>query len=121
MIGGKDCHLFRAEYGAPEDGYGQDILFPGWIEQEDLPAVYSLADIYLYPSNLEAFPIPITEAMACGTPIITSNVNGLEEIAGDAAVLVDPSDAQAIADAMERILSDAGLRATLSAAKTCIC
>jgi glycosyltransferase involved in cell wall biosynthesis len=115
VIGGEDCHLFRAEYGVPEDGYGRDIFFPGWIEQEDLPAVYSLADIYLYPSNLEAFPIPITEAMACGTPIITSNVNGLEEIAGDAALLVDPSNAQAIADAMERILSDASLRATLSA------
>jgi glycosyltransferase involved in cell wall biosynthesis len=64
---------------------------------------------------LEAFPIPITEAMACGTPIITSNVNGLEEIAGDAAVLVDPSNAQAIGDTMKWILSDAGLRATLSA------
>jgi glycosyltransferase involved in cell wall biosynthesis len=115
VIGGKDCHLFRAEYGVPQDGYGQDILFPGWIEQEDLPAVYSSADLYLYPSNLEAFPIPITEAMACGTPIITSNVNGLEEIAGDAALLVDPNDAQSIADLMGRILSDAGLRATLSA------
>ena len=115
VIGGKDCHLFRAEYGLPTDGYGQDILFPGWIEQEDLPAVYSLADLYLYPSNLEAFPIPIAEAMACGTPIITSNVNGLEEIAGDAALLIDPSDAQSISDAMGQVLSDPDLRATLSA------
>jgi glycosyltransferase involved in cell wall biosynthesis len=115
VIGGKDCHLFRAEYGVPKDGYGQDILFPGWIDQEDLPAVYSLADLYLYPSNLEAFPIPITEAMACGTPIITSNINGLEEIAGEAALLVDPGDTQSIADAMGGVLSDSDLRATLSA------
>jgi glycosyltransferase involved in cell wall biosynthesis len=115
VIGGKDCHLFRAEYGVPKDSYGQDILFPGWIDQEDLPAVYSLADLYLYPSNLEAFPIPITEAMACGTPIITSNINGLEEIAGDAAVLVNPDDTQLIADAMGRVSSDSNLRATLSA------
>jgi glycosyltransferase involved in cell wall biosynthesis len=115
MIGGKDCHLFRVEYGVPDYGYGQDVLFPGWIAQEDLPAVYSLAGLYLYPSNLEAFPIPITEAMACGTPIITSNINGLEEIAGDAALLVDPSDTQSISDAMYRILSDSVLRATLSA------
>ncbi|HKJ38999.1 MAG TPA: glycosyltransferase family 1 protein, partial [Anaerolineales bacterium] len=82
VIGGKDCHLFRDEYGIPADGYGKDILFPDWIDQTDLPAVFSLASLYLYPSNLEAFPIPLTEAMACGTPILTSNVNGLKEIAG---------------------------------------
>jgi glycosyltransferase involved in cell wall biosynthesis len=115
IIGGKDCHLFRAEYGVPEDGYGQDIIFPGWIDQKDLPAVYSMADLYLYPSNLEAFPIPITEAMACGTPIVTSNANGLEEIAGDAALLVDPRDVGSIAEAMRRVLSDSELRATLTA------
>jgi glycosyltransferase involved in cell wall biosynthesis len=115
VIGGKDCHLFRAEYGVPKDGYGQDILFPGWIEQKDLPAVYSLADLYLYPSNLEAFPIPITEAMACGTPIITSNINGLEEIAGDAALLVNPDDADEIASAIGQVLADTNLQALLSA------
>jgi glycosyltransferase involved in cell wall biosynthesis len=114
VIGGKDCHLFRDEYAIPKDGYGKDILFPGWIDQMDLPAVFSLADLYLYPSNLEAFPIPLTEAMACGTPILTSNVNGLREIAGDAALLIDPSDAELIANAMAQILSDSGLRESLS-------
>ncbi|MDX1521056.1 MAG: glycosyltransferase family 1 protein [Anaerolineae bacterium] len=114
VIGGKDCHLFRTEYGVPEDGYGRDILFPGWIDQADLPAVYSLAGLYLYPSNLEAFPIPITEAMACGTPIVTSNANGLREIAGDAALLVDPGDPVAISEAMGRVLSDGELWARLS-------
>ncbi|HRQ37281.1 MAG TPA: glycosyltransferase family 1 protein [Chloroflexota bacterium] len=116
VIGGKDCHLFKAEYGIPNEGYGADILFPDWIDQQDLPAVYSLADLYLYPSNLEAFPIPLTEAMACGTPIITSSVNGLMEIAGDAAVFVDPADAAAIAEAMRRVLADSELQASLSAA-----
>ncbi len=115
VIGGKDCHLFKAEYGIPDDGFGADILFPDWIDQQDLPAVYSLASLYLYPSNLEAFPIPITEAMACGTPIITSNVNGLMEIAGDAAVFVNPDDAAAIADAIGLVLSDGELKASLSA------
>lgn len=115
VIGGQDCHLFRVEYDLPEDGYGRDILFPGWIDQADLPAVYSLADLYLYPSNLEAFPIPITEAMTCGTPIITSKSNGLKEIAGDAALLVDPNQTEAISEAMCQILQDSNLRATLSA------
>ena len=110
VIGGKDCHLFKDEYAIPKDGYGKDILFPGWIDQVDLPAVFSMADLFLYPSNLEALPIPLTEAMACGTPILTSNVNGLKEIAGDAALLVDPSDTKQIANGMTRILSNAELR-----------
>jgi glycosyltransferase involved in cell wall biosynthesis len=115
VVGGKDCHLFRAEYGVPDDGYGEDIIFPGWIDQKDLPAVYSLAGLFLYPSNVEAFPIPLTEAMACGTPIVTSDVNGLDEIAAEAALLVDPRDTEAIADAVRRVLSDTELRTTLSA------
>jgi glycosyltransferase involved in cell wall biosynthesis len=114
VIGGKDCHQFREIYHLPEQGYGQDILFPGWLEQEDLPAIYSLADLFLYPSNLEAFPIPITEAMACGTPIITSNVNGLVEIAGDAAVFINPRDSEAIATAICQLLADTALRTRLS-------
>jgi glycosyltransferase involved in cell wall biosynthesis len=114
VIGGKDCHLFRDEYAIPKDGYGNDILFPGWIDQVDMPAVFSLADLFLYPSNLEAFPIPLTEAMACGTPILTSNVNGLKEIAGDAALLTDPSDTERIANGIDRILSDSELRESLS-------
>jgi glycosyltransferase involved in cell wall biosynthesis len=115
VVGGKDCHHLRRRYGIPDGGYGRDVLFPGWIDQADLPAVYSLADLYLYPSNLEAFPIPLTEAMACGTPIVTSHANGLEEIAGDAALLVDPKDETAIAAAVCRALADPALRAELSA------
>lgn len=115
VVGGKDCHLFKEEYQIPDTGYGADILFPGWLDQSDLPAIYSLADLYLYPSRLEAFPIPLTEAMVCGTPIITSNSNGLQEIAGDAAVLVDPNDTEALTQAISNVLTDHNLRANLSA------
>jgi glycosyltransferase involved in cell wall biosynthesis len=115
VVGGKGCHLLREEYGIPEDGYGQDILFPGWIEQRDLPAVYSMAELYMHPSNPEAFPQPVVEAMACGTPLVTSNVNGLEEIAGDAALLVNPNDADEIARAVHQVVNDASLQASLSA------
>ena len=114
VVGGKDCYLFRDEYGLPGDGYGEDILFPDWIEQEDLPAVFSLASLFLYPSNLEAFPIPLTEAMACGTPILTSNVNGLKEIAGGAAMLMDPADTESIAKGISQILTDHQLQESLS-------
>ena len=114
VVGGKDCHLYRQIYALPEDDFGRDILFPGWIDQLDLPAVYSMAELYLYPSNLEAFPIPLTEAMACGTPILTSNVNGLKEIAGGAGILVDPTDTHSISNALIQILSDQQLRSELS-------
>jgi glycosyltransferase involved in cell wall biosynthesis len=114
VVGGKDCHLFREEYRLDAEPYGRDVLFPGWIDQADLPAVYSSATLFLYPSNLEAFPIPITEAMACGAPIVTSAVNGLEEIAGDAALLVDPRDARAIALAIGKLHDDGVLRDVLS-------
>jgi glycosyltransferase involved in cell wall biosynthesis len=115
VIGGKGCHRFKTDFAIPDEGYGQDVLFPGWIAQEDLPAVYSLADLFLYPSRIEAFPIPITEALACGTPIVTSNANGLRELAGGAAVLVDPDRPEEIAAAVTRVLTDAALRADLSA------
>jgi glycosyltransferase involved in cell wall biosynthesis len=116
VVGGKDCFRFRWDYKIPDDGYGSDVLFPGWIDQADLPAIYSLADLYLYPSNLEAFPIPITEAMACGTPIITSKANGLEEIAGSAAVLINPDNPEEIADAVQRVLMTPEIQDHLSAA-----
>jgi glycosyltransferase involved in cell wall biosynthesis len=115
VVGGKDAYLFGEEYNLPLNSYGQDIIFPGWIEQVDMPAVYSLSSVYFYPSNLEAFPIPVTEAMACGTPVITSDVNGLKEIAGDAALLVDPQDTEGIAQALYKVLYDPELSAALSA------
>lgn len=115
VIGGKGCDRFRAEYRIPDDGYGQDIHFPGWIDQKDLPAIYSLADLFLYPSFSEAFPIPITEALACGTPIITSTLNGLQEIAGDAALAVDAAVPEEIADAIGQVLLNPDFRETLAA------
>jgi glycosyltransferase involved in cell wall biosynthesis len=116
VIGGQGCERFRADYAIPSSGWGRDVFFPGWIDQADLPAVYCASDLFLYPSNQEAFPIPITEAMTCGTPIVTSGVNGLEELAGDAALLVDPGDPDATAAAALRVLSDPALAGRLRAA-----
>lgn len=116
VVGGRDLERFRKEYDIPDDGWGRDVVFPGYLDQSDLPAIYSASDLYLYPSNQEAFPIPITEAMACGTPIVTSNVNGLEELAGPAALLVDPRDADAIARAVVSVLQDPSLAERLAMA-----
>jgi len=114
VIGGRDCYRFKKDFNVPDNGWGKDILFPGWIEQVDLPSIYSLASLYLYPSNVEAFPIPITEAMTCGTPIITSNLNGLVEIAGEAAFFVDAGNPDEIAGAMEEVLGNAEIQEKLS-------
>lgn len=116
VVGGKGCERFRDDYAIPMSGWGNDVLFPGWLEQSDLPAIYSACSLFLYPSNQEAFPIPITEAMTCGTPIVSSLANGLEELAGDAALLVDPADPQAIASAALDVLRDRALAERLRAA-----
>ncbi len=103
VIGGKDCHLLKKKYDLENHPVSDSLVFPGWLDQKDLPAIYTLATAYLYPSNLEAFPIPITEALKCGTPVLTSNVNGLEEIAGNAALFVSPDDPNDIARGIEDI------------------
>ena len=72
-----------------------------------------MAMMFVYPSNMEAHPIPITEALATQTPIVTSNVFGLQELAGDAAVLVNPSSSEEITDGVLRLLTDADLRQDL--------
>lgn len=116
VIGGKDCIRFRDVYDIPDAGWGAAIDFPGWISQEDLPAVYSLADMFLYPSKLEAFPIPVVEAMACGVPVVTSRSNGLSEIAGDGAVQVDPESPGEIAAVVRSLLADPERLASVAAA-----
>lgn len=114
VIGGRDCCKFKYDFNIPEDGWGADIIFAGWIAQEDLPSIYSMAGLYLYPSKLEAFPIPLTEAMACGTPIITSDLNGLREIAGDSAFFVNADNPVEIAGAIEKIIGDPNIQNGLS-------
>ena len=90
------------------------LITPGYIPQEDLPAVYSMATAFVYPSLYEGFGLPVLEAMACGTPVITSNVSSMPEVAGDAAMLVSPQNVDALAEAMERLLAEPDLRLELS-------
>jgi len=80
-----------------------------------LPALYSAARALVFPSLYEGFGIPVLEAMACGTPVVTSNCSSLPEVAGDAALLVDPRDTEAIAEAALRLLDDEALRESLRA------
>jgi len=88
----------------------QDIVFTDFINDEDLPFLYSGADIFLYPSLYEGFGLPVLEAMACGVPVITSNISSLPEVAGDAALLVNPMNVEEIARAVETLKRDRKLR-----------
>jgi glycosyltransferase involved in cell wall biosynthesis len=94
----------------------QCVLMPGYIADEDVPLFYSAADLFAYPSFFEGFGLPVIEAMACGTPVITSRNSSLEEVAGDAALLVEPSDEISIAEALTRALEDNELRIRLGQA-----
>ncbi len=87
------------------------LRFPGYIPNTDLPAVYSGARVFLYASLRESFGIPILESMACGTPIVTSDTSAMPEIAGTGAMLVDPTDAAAIARAVADLQNDPALYA----------
>lgn len=89
------------------------VIFTGFADDTDIPALYSGASLTAYPSLYEGFGFPIIESMACGTPVITSNVSSMPEVAGDAALLVDPYDVSAIATSMRLLLTDADLREKL--------
>jgi glycosyltransferase involved in cell wall biosynthesis len=80
-----------------------------------MASLYSLATTFAYPSLYEGFGLPVLEAMVCGTPVLTSNVSSLPEVAGDAALLVSPTDVGEIADGLAQMLEDAALAAKLSA------
>ena len=84
----------------------QDILFLGVVMDEELPLLYNCADIFVYPSLYEGFGLPPLEAMACGIPVITSNISSLPEVIGDAGIMVDPTDVTSLCENMYNLLKD---------------
>lgn len=87
----------------------QAVIFPGWVEDGDLPAIYAGAAAVAFPSEFEGFGLPALEGMACGAPVVCSGTSSLPEIAGSAALLVDPTDTGDITEALRRVLSEPGL------------
>ena len=88
----------------------QKVKLLGYVPANDLPALYTGAQLLFFPSLYEGFGNPVLEAMACGTPVITSNLSSLPEVAGDAALLVDPYDTEALASSLVKLLEDSSLR-----------
>jgi glycosyltransferase involved in cell wall biosynthesis len=93
---------------------GDDILFPGYVAANDLPALYGAATAAVVPSVYEGFGLPVLEAMACGTPVISSDTSSLPELGGEAAYYFDPYDLEGMANAIREIWTDADLRADMS-------
>ncbi|MFH1085470.1 MAG: glycosyltransferase family 1 protein [Chloroflexota bacterium] len=111
VIGGGPGWLEDEVHAAiAELGLGESVRLIGFVDDADLPDLYRAADVFAFPSLYEGFGIPVLEAMACGTPVVTSNVSSLPEVAGDAALLVPPEDVDALADALWRLIDDAALR-----------
>jgi len=89
-----------------KSAHSQDIIFTDFVDDEDLPFLYSGAEMFLYPSLYEGFGLPVLEAMACGTPVVTSNLSSLPEVTGEAGLLIDPLNVEEIVLAMEKLSRD---------------
>ncbi len=96
-----------------ENNLSDEVVMPGWIGKQDLPALMAGASAFVFPSFYEGFGIPILEAMACGTPVVASGIPALREVAGEAAYLVDPYSPENIAEGISRVLTDDHLREDL--------
>jgi glycosyltransferase involved in cell wall biosynthesis len=97
-------------------GLQNSVRILGYVPDADMPAIYNLAQVLVFPSLYEGFGLPIVEAMACGTPVLTSDCSSMPEVAGEAAVLVDPRSQESLEEGLQRILCDAPLREQLRGA-----
>ena len=92
----------------------QDVIFTGYVHNEDLPPLYNMALAFVYPSLYEGFGLPPLEAMSCGTPVISSNTSSIPEVVGDAGILIDPYQVNDLADAIYRVAGSGALREKMS-------
>jgi glycosyltransferase involved in cell wall biosynthesis len=109
VIGRETREFFASRFPADDDIH-KDIIVLDFIAQEELPALYSLAEVFFFPSKYESFGIPILEAMACGCPVITSTAYSCPEVAGEAAVLVERTNITEMSEALDRVLSSVELQ-----------
>lgn len=114
LIGGGKGWLYQPVFERLEAlGLREHVHFVGYIEEQELPLWYAAATLFVFPSLYEGFGMPPLEAMACGTPVVTSNSASLPEVVGDAGLLVSPTDVEALAAAIVRLLHDPDLHAEL--------
>jgi len=115
ILGGfKQFELSQIQQSLKELGLQDRIIFPGYIQEQDLPKVYNLATALIYPSTYEGFGLPVLEAMACQTPVICSNATSIPEVGGDAAWYFNPFDPVDIGRKIGEVVNDPNLRQKLS-------
>ena len=114
-VGDRTAAQFKLRQRAQQLGVGDRVRLLGHVAQEALPALYQGASLFLYPTLYEGFGLPVVEAMASGTPVLTSNTSALKEIAGGHAHLVDPLDTERMARAIVRLMTDHAYREKLAA------
>jgi glycosyltransferase involved in cell wall biosynthesis len=115
IVGQSQFRSSEVQAKVQEHGLGGEVIFTGFVADEDLPLLYNAADVFVFPSLYEGFGLPVLEAMACGTPVICSNTPPLPEIADGAARLVDPRSTSDVAEALAELLCDEERRAGLRA------
>ncbi len=116
VIGGGRGWLYEPILEAiARHGLQEDVRLIGFVEDADLPALYTGAEVFAFPSLYEGFGIPVLEAMACGTPVVAAETSSLPEVAGEAALLIPPTDTEALAEALWSALDDGARRADLRA------
>ena len=114
VIVGKRGWLSDSFYAALEASpVHEDIILTGYVQDADLPVIYGAATAFVWPSLYEGFGLPPLEAMACGTPVVCANASSMPEVVGDAALLFDPQDSDALKATMRQIVADADLRVEL--------
>src|SRR5205823_2329000 len=115
LLAGKRGWLYNSLFQAVQTRELGDIVkFADYVERDDLPALYSGALALTFPSLYEGFGLPSLEAMSCGTPVLASTASSVPEVVGDAGILLNPKDAGAWADAVQRVMQDSSLREDLS-------
>lgn len=114
IVGKKGWAYGESVKAAVESGIQENVVFCDYIDESDLALMYNLAELLIYPSLYEGFGLPILEAMSCSTPVVCSNVSSLPELAGGAAILIDPLDNTSIENGFGKVLSDSALKRTLS-------
>lgn len=110
LAGGNRERAGEVHEVARQSAFAGDIVFPGFVSADDLPDLYRGADLFVFPSLYEGFGLPILEAMSCGVPVICSDLSSMPEVAGEAALLVNPYRVEAISEAMSRVLCQPGTR-----------
>ncbi|HEX8291923.1 MAG TPA: glycosyltransferase family 1 protein [Pyrinomonadaceae bacterium] len=115
VLVGKKAWLYGDTLRAiEEEGLGGSVVVTGYVSEDDLPALYTGALLFAYPSFYEGFGLPPLEAMSCGAPVLTGSLTSLPEVVGDAGLTVDPFDTDALAAGLARLIDDDALRASLS-------